>query len=168
MGFVWQSQRNDHLHLRPVPIISLHDTIKQERNFACQNSCSGVLEGVSLGHSWSALTVRFLSPVRRTTAVIVGTAGLLEIEGDKILLTERPGGSADCSVTDILDDSYHAPWFMAAAADYERVLNQGPHADLAQVNLHEAATALTLTLAAQRSATQDGRAAPLNIPEQLE
>jgi len=108
------------------------------------------------------------APVRRTAAVIVGTAGLLDIEGDKILLTEWPGRSADCSVTDIPEDSYHAPWFTAAAADYERVLNQGPHAELARVNLHEAATALTLTMAAQRSAAQDGRAVALNIPGQLE
>ncbi|MBV8357835.1 MAG: Gfo/Idh/MocA family oxidoreductase [Deltaproteobacteria bacterium] len=105
------------------------------------------------------------APVRRTTAVIVGTAGLLEIEGDKILLTEHPGRSTDCSVTDIPEDSYHAPWFMAAAADYERVLNQGRDAELALVNLHEAVTALTLTRAAQQSAVQDGCAVALNIPE---
>jgi len=105
------------------------------------------------------------APVRRTTAVIVGTAGLLEIEGDKILLTERRGRSADCSVTDSLEDSYHEPWFKAAAADYEQVLNQGPSAELAQVNLHEVATALTLTVAARRSAAQAGCAVALNIPE---
>lgn len=107
------------------------------------------------------------APVRRTTAVIVGTAGLLEIEGDKILLTERSGRPADCSVTDSPEDSYHEPWFKAAAADYERVLNQGPSAELARVNLNEAATALALTVAAQRSAAQGGTTVALNIPEQL-
>jgi len=30
MGFVWQSQRNDHSHLRPLSIISLHDTMKKQ------------------------------------------------------------------------------------------------------------------------------------------
>jgi predicted dehydrogenase len=105
------------------------------------------------------------APVRRTTTVIVGTAGLLEIEGNKILLTERSGRSTDCSVLDALEDSYHAPWFERAAADYERILNHGPHAELARANLHEAAIALTLTIAAQRSAAQDGRVVALNIPE---
>jgi predicted dehydrogenase len=105
------------------------------------------------------------APVRRTTTVIVGTAGLLEIEGNKILLTERSGQSADCSVSDVLEDSYHAPWFEAAAADYERILNQGPRAEMASANLREAAIALALTIAAQQSAAQDGRAVALNIPE---
>jgi predicted dehydrogenase len=105
------------------------------------------------------------APVRRTTTEIVGTAGLLEIEGNKILLTERSGRSADYSLTDTPEDSYHAPWFTAAVGDYERVLNQGPHAELARVNLLEAATALRLTAAARRSAAQDGRAIALNIAE---
>ncbi|MBV8453899.1 MAG: Gfo/Idh/MocA family oxidoreductase, partial [Deltaproteobacteria bacterium] len=104
------------------------------------------------------------APVRRTTAVIVGTAGLLEIEGSKILLTERAGRSVDYSVTDIPEDSYHEPWFKAAAADYELVLTQGPSAKLAQMNLHEAAAALTLTVSARLSAAQDGRTVSLHIP----
>src|SRR5438128_2689439 len=79
------------------------------------------------------------SPVRRTAAVIVGTQGLLEIEGDKILLTEISGKSSNYSVTDP-DESYHASWFSAAATDYERALNNGPQGELARVNLDEAAT----------------------------
>jgi predicted dehydrogenase len=105
------------------------------------------------------------APVRRTSTVIVGTAGLLEIEGDKILLTERSGRIADYSVIDAPEDSYHARWFMAAAADYEGVLNHGPRAELARLNLDEATAALTLTAAAGRSAVEDGRAVALNIPE---
>ena len=105
------------------------------------------------------------APVRRTTAVIVGTAGLLEIEGNKVLLSAMSGKSADYSVTDDPEDSYHAPWFMAAAADYEQALNQGPHAELARVNRNEAATALALTIAARQSAAQDGRAMVLNVAE---
>jgi predicted dehydrogenase len=104
------------------------------------------------------------APVRRTTAVIVGTAGLLEIEGDKILLTERSGRVANYSVADTAEDSYHAPWFMAAAADYEQVLNSGPRDEWVRVNFHEAAAALALTVAARQSAAQDGRAVALNIP----
>ena len=105
------------------------------------------------------------SPARRTTTTIVGTAGLLEIEGDKILLTERSGQSADCSVSDGPEDSYHAQWFTDAAADFERILKQGPGDGEALVNYHEAATALKLTEAARRSAAQNGRAVALSILE---
>jgi predicted dehydrogenase len=105
------------------------------------------------------------APVRRTTAIIVGTAGLLEIEGNRVLLTEMSGKSVDYSITNDPDDSYHAPWFRAAAADYERALNDGPSAAIARVNLREAATALALTIAARQSAAQDGRAAVLNVAE---
>jgi predicted dehydrogenase len=103
------------------------------------------------------------APVRRTTTIIVGTAGLLEIEGERILLTEQGGRSTQCSVTDTLDDSYHAPWFEAAAADYERALTQGRQCELARVNLREAATALALTTAARRSAARQGCAIALNL-----
>jgi predicted dehydrogenase len=103
------------------------------------------------------------SPVRRTTTMIVGNTGLLEIDGEKILLTERSGRFADYSVIEAREDSYHAPWFIAAAVDYEQVLKLGPHAELARANLREAATALTLTNAARRSAAQNGHAVTLDI-----
>ncbi len=102
------------------------------------------------------------APVRRTSTVILGTAGLLEMEGDRLLLTERSGQATDHSITDIPEDSYHAGWFMAAAADFERVLADGAGAELAQSNLREAATALALTDAARQSDAQDGRAIVLN------
>jgi predicted dehydrogenase len=105
------------------------------------------------------------APVRRTTALIVGTAGLLEIEGNQILLTDRMARSEAFSATDAPDDSYHAGWFQAAAEDYERILTEGPLAETARVNLQEAGAALALTVAAQRSAAQDGRALALNIPK---
>jgi predicted dehydrogenase len=105
------------------------------------------------------------APVRRTAAVIVGSAGLLEIEGDKIILTEDSGRYTDYSVTDDPEDSYHAAWFISAAADYERVLSEGPGAQLARANLDEATTALALTIGARRSVAQDGRAVALNAPE---
>jgi predicted dehydrogenase len=106
------------------------------------------------------------APVRRTTALIVGTAGLLEMEGNKILLTDRRGRSVDCSVTGAPEDSYHAPWFAAAAADYERVLNHGSCSELARTNLHEAAIALALTAAARRSAAQESRCIALSISQE--
>ena len=105
------------------------------------------------------------APVRRTSTIIMGTAGLLEIEGDRLFLTDRSGRVEDYSVIDAPEDSYHAAWFIAAVADYERVLNQGPHAELALMNLREAAAALTLTIAARRSAAQNGAAVAFNTPK---
>jgi predicted dehydrogenase len=105
------------------------------------------------------------APVRRTTSIIVGTSGLLEIEGDKVLLTQRSGQWIDHSVSGDPEDSYHAPWFMAAAADYERALNDGLGSEFARANLDEASTALKLTIAARRSALQDGRAVALDFSE---
>jgi predicted dehydrogenase len=105
------------------------------------------------------------APARRTAAVIVGTAGLLEIEGDKVLLTERSGSSTDYSIEDDPDDSYHPAWFKLAAADYERALNEGTSAEIARVNHDEAAAALRLTIAAFRSAAEGGRAVALDNAE---
>jgi predicted dehydrogenase len=101
------------------------------------------------------------SPVRRTAAVIVGTAGLLEIEPDRVLLTEKSGNTVEYVISDRPDDSYHAQWFSAAAADYARALNDGPGGEFARMNLDEAVTALTLTVAARQSAAQDGLAVAL-------
>lgn len=105
------------------------------------------------------------SPVRRTAALIVGTAGLLEIDANKIVLTERSGRTAHYSVNGGPDDSYHAPWFAAAAADYARALNNGPGSDFTRINLDEAATALAMIVAARQSARVHGSAVALNAAE---
>jgi predicted dehydrogenase len=105
------------------------------------------------------------SPVRRTAAVIVGTAGLVEIEGDTLVLTEASGKSSDYSISEGPEDSYHARWFMAAAADFELALNGGMGAEFVHRNVEEAKTALALTLAARQSAAQHGLAAALNVAE---
>ena len=105
------------------------------------------------------------APVRKTGALIVGTAGVLEIEADKVLLSEQSGKTLAYSVTDGPDDSYHAPWFAAAAADYARALKDGPSSDFARTNLNEAATALALTIAARQSAGRGGSAVALNFAE---
>jgi hypothetical protein len=81
------------------------------------------------------------------------------------LLTETSGKSWDYTVNEAPDDSYHAAWFMAAAADYERALNEGPNGEFARVNLDEAATALALSIAARQSAAQNGSAVSLNAAE---
>jgi predicted dehydrogenase len=114
------------------------------------------------GARMANVLLTWTAAVRRTTAVIAGTAGLLEIEGNRILLTESSGRSVDYSVTDDPDDSYHRAWFMAAAADYEDALKHGPCSEFALTNLDEAATALALTKAAQRSAARRGRAVALD------
>jgi predicted dehydrogenase len=111
------------------------------------------------------LLLTWRAPVRRTTALIVGSAGLLEIEGNKVVLTEGSGESTDYSVTDHPEDSYHAAWFIAAAGDFERALKEGPGSELAQLNRSEAATALALTVAARQSALENGRSLPLNDAE---
>jgi predicted dehydrogenase len=96
------------------------------------------------------------APVRRTTTIIAGSTGLIEMEGEKILLTEQGGRSTQSFISDTPDDSYHAPWFEAVAADYEKALTEGPRCELARVNLREATMALTLTEAARRSAAEGG------------
>ncbi len=105
------------------------------------------------------------APIRRTSAVIFGSQASLDIESEKIVLTDRSGAVEDHSVADAREDSYHAAWFTAAAADFERVLTDGPRSEIARVNLREAAAALALTTAARQSAAQNGRAVALNFPE---
>jgi predicted dehydrogenase len=104
---------------------------------------------VNIHLSWRA-------PARKTTAVIVGSEGMIEIEGDQLLLMGRSGEVVEYPVIDSPDDSYHAAWFRDAASDFERLFAQGPQSELAQVNLREAAAAVALTAAARRSAAQDG------------
>jgi predicted dehydrogenase len=101
------------------------------------------------------------APARRTSTKILGTAGLIEIEGDKMILSGRWGPPEDISVINDPDDSYHAQWFMAAAADYEKALIEGPRAEFARVNYDEVTTALALTAAARQSAAQGGGAVTL-------
>ena len=105
--------------------------------------------------SWTA-------PTRLTTTRIVGTEGLLEVDGGKIVLADRLGECRNYSVPDDAADSYHAPWFVSAAADYEQLLRDGPHAELARINLDEASTTLASIDAARLSAAQDGRRVALN------
>jgi predicted dehydrogenase len=108
------------------------------------------------------VTLTWDAPVRRTATVIVGTEGILEIEADRIILTDRSGRIEDHSVATAVDDSYHAPWFSRAAADYEQVFKEGRQTELARVNLQETTVALRLTIAARQSAAEDCRAVRIN------
>ena len=92
------------------------------------------------------------SPVRRTSALIYGEQAMLEIEGDRILLTDRSGSIEDHSVADMPDDSYHSAWFAGMAAEAERAIAEGPGGPTVRENQAEVRSALALIEAAQRSA----------------
>jgi predicted dehydrogenase len=113
---------------------------------------------VSIYLSWRAA-------VRRTSAMILGSEASLEIEGERILLTHRSAAVEDHSVLDSPEDSYHAAWFTGAAADFERVLSEGPQCEIARINLREVEVALALMTATRNSAAQNGSAIDLNFPE---
>jgi predicted dehydrogenase len=103
------------------------------------------------------------APVRRTSAVLYGDKAMLEIEGNRVLLTERSGVVHDCSVSDAPDDSYHAGWFAGVAAHFEQALRDGPSSPLVRENQAEAQTALMLLLGARKSATSGGIAVKIAI-----
>jgi predicted dehydrogenase len=98
------------------------------------------------------------SPVRRTSALIYGEHAMLEIEGDRVVLTDRSGKSEDNSVTDMPDDSYHSAWFGGMAAEFERAISEGADGPTVSENQAEVRAALALTEGARRSAADDKRA----------
>jgi len=107
-------------------------------------------ERIAAAHlSWRA-------PVRRTSAMIYGENAIIEIEGDRVLMTDRAGSTQDLSAPDLPDDSYHSAWFAGVAGEFERAITAGPGSHLALENLAEARFALALTIAARRSAEQGG------------
>ena len=102
------------------------------------------------------------APVRRTSAVIYGDRGCLEIEGDRVTLTERNGAIDDLSVADVADDSYHSAWFGAMAADFIAAIAAGPDSPIVRENLTEARASLALIEAARESATNRGLAVKIH------
>lgn len=94
--------------------------------------------------------------VRRTTASLYGERAALEIEGDRIILTEQGGRTEDLSVTDAPDDSYHSAWFSGVAEEFERAIAGGPDSPEAVRNTAEAITALRLIEAARESSARRG------------
>ncbi|HLI79287.1 MAG TPA: hypothetical protein VKV03_04860, partial [Candidatus Binataceae bacterium] len=97
------------------------------------------------------------APVRRTSTILYGDKALLEIEGDRVILTERSGRAEDLSVADAADDSYHAVWFGKVAEDFERALTAGPTNDASSTNLAEARGALALILASREASLGGSR-----------
>ena len=96
------------------------------------------------------------APVRRTSTVLYGDKAMLEIEGDRVILTERSGRIEDLSVQDAPDDSYHSAWFGKVAEDFERAIAAGSTSAAASRNLLEARTGLNLIVAARESAASSG------------
>jgi predicted dehydrogenase len=94
--------------------------------------------------------------VGRTSAVIYGDRGCIEIEGDRVTLTDRKGATEDLSVADVADDSYHSAWFGAMAADFIEAIAAGPDSPVARENLTEARASLALIEAARESAAHAG------------
>jgi predicted dehydrogenase len=89
--------------------------------------------------------------VRRTSAMLYGEEAVLEIEGNRAVLTDRFGKAQDLSVTDARDDSYHATWFSGIAEQFERAVTAGPDSPIVRENQAEARAAVALVLDARKS-----------------
>jgi predicted dehydrogenase len=116
--------------------------------------------GGALGYihlSWRA-------PVRRTSALLYGEHGMLEIEDNAVRLTSRSGISEDLPVTEEPDNSYHPAWFAGLAEEFEAAIAQGRQGPMAQQNLHEAAVALAMLHAAKASDASGGAPIALTTP----
>jgi predicted dehydrogenase len=92
------------------------------------------------------------APIRITSTTLYGQEAVLEIEGDRILLTKRSNDVEDLSVHDAPDDSYHSAWFGKMAEDFTRAIASEDW----RSNLDEARTALALVLTSRESARSDG------------
>jgi predicted dehydrogenase len=93
---------------------------------------------------------------RRTSAKILGALGLMQIDGDRLILIKMDGSTEDLSVPDAEDDSYHPAWFGGVAEEFERAVATGPESSVAQRNLAEAETAVRMIEAARESAGKGG------------
>ena len=106
--------------------------------------------------SFSRAHLSWRAPVRRTSALIYGEHASLEIEGDRVLLTDRSGKVEDLSVADIADDSYHSAWFGGVGEEFERAVTEGTDSPTAKRNLAEVRVALMLIDAARKSSINNG------------
>jgi predicted dehydrogenase len=91
------------------------------------------------------------APTRRTSALIYGSEGLIEIEGERLVFGARGGETESYAWDTEADDSYHAGWFAVVTDQFVSALAQGNLGALATENAAEVKTALALTLAAKRS-----------------
>jgi predicted dehydrogenase len=102
------------------------------------------------------------APIRRTSAMIFGERASIEIEGDRVTLTDQSGRTQDLSVADIPDDSYHASWFSGVAEEFERAVSEGANSPVATANLNQARVAQMLIDAARQSST--GKGIEIDLP----
>lgn len=105
------------------------------------------------------------APIRRTYALIYGERASIEIEGDRVTLTDRSGQTQDLSVADIPDDSYHSAWFSGVAKEFQQAISEGPNSPVAARNLAEARVALMLIEAARKSSVHKG--IEIGVPQSL-
>jgi len=96
------------------------------------------------------------APVRRTSALLYGEHGMLEIEDNAVRLVSRSGVTEDLPVNEEPDNSYHPAWFAGLAQEFESAIAQGPQGPIARQNLHEAAAALAMLNAAKASDASGG------------
>jgi len=108
------------------------------------------------GEAFSRAHLSWRAPVRRTSALIYGDRGCIEIEGDRVLLTGRAGTTEDLSVADMADDSYHSAWFGGVAQEFEQAVTEGTDSPVARRNLAEARAALMLIEGARKSSIHHG------------
>lgn len=107
-------------------------------------------EGVAQSHlSWRG-------PVRRTTALMYGSKGMLEIDGNRLRHYSPDETVRDDSVADAADDSYHPSWFAGVVEEFIGAVKRGPSSVAARRNLDEARSAIRLMLAARESDAKAG------------
>lgn len=96
-------------------------------------------------------------PVRRTSTTLYGEKAMLEIEGDRAVVTDGQGAVERLAVNDAPDDSYHPAWFASVAQEFEHAIAAGEQAAAnVRRNLDEARTALKLIAAARESSSSGG------------
>jgi predicted dehydrogenase len=100
---------------------------------------------------------------RRTSATIRGGDGILEIGGERIVLTGVSGAIEDLSMIDAPEDSYHSAWFAGAAAEFENAVAEGPSGGIMKENLDEARACAALIAGACRSAADGGAPAKIDL-----
>jgi predicted dehydrogenase len=112
-------------------------------------------------HLLANIHLSWRSPVRRTSATLRGDRGLLEIDADRMILTNHEGSSEDHSVVDAPDDSYHRPWFADLTSLFLEAIAEGPDGPLVRRNHAEVRFALAATAASLASSTNKGAVKPL-------
>jgi len=133
------------------------ETVTARLGFLPNGTVDDVAEiGIDFGDGRFGHThLSWRAPVRRTSAVLYGDDAMLEIEGDRVVLTPRSGKAEDLSVPDAPDDSYHSAWFGNLAREFEGAISSAGSRAAAD-NLAEARAALALTIGGRRSQISDG------------